>query len=152
MVPIPAIAAGALEIAAQGALIDLFAGFAVGTRAPIDVDLLLARQLYLFGTSGSVIDDMKAVLGRLESGQLDTDISVYAVSGLEGVPDALAAVQARTSGGKIVIYPQLRSLGLIRLTDMATRYPQVADGLAEGRWTRRAEEALLATAGGDAGG
>ena len=148
MVPVPAIAAGALEMAGRGALIDLFAGFAVGTRAPIDVDLLLARQAYLFGTSGSIIDDMKAVLGRLESGQLDTDISVYAVSGLEGVPDALEAVQARTSGGKIVIYPQLRSMGLIRLTDMARHHPQVAAALADGRWTRAAEEALLVAAGG----
>ena len=108
MVPIPAIAAGALAMAGQGALIDLFAGFAVGTRAPIDIDLLLEKQAYLFGTSGSIIDDMKAVLGRLESGQLDTDISVYAVSGLAGVPEALEAVQARTSGGKIVIYPKLQ--------------------------------------------
>jgi threonine dehydrogenase-like Zn-dependent dehydrogenase len=152
MVPVPAIAAGALEMAAQGALIDLFAGFAVGTRAPIDVDLLVARQLYLFGTSGSVIDDMKAVLGRLESGQLDTDISVYAVSGLEGVPDALAAVGARTSGGKIVIYPQLRSMGLVRLTDLAVHHPAVAAELADGRWTRAAEEVLLATEGGKATG
>jgi threonine dehydrogenase-like Zn-dependent dehydrogenase len=147
MVPVPAIAAGAIGMAGKGALIDLFAGFAVGTRAPIDIDELLARQVYLFGTSGSVIDDMKAVLGRLESGQLDTDISVYAVSGLEGVPDALEAVKARTSGGKIVIYPRLRSMGLIRLTDMARHHPQVAAALADGRWTRDAEEALLAMAG-----
>jgi hypothetical protein len=152
MVPVPAIAAGAVGMAGQGALIDLFAGFAVGTRAPIDVDMLLARQVYLFGTSGSIIDDMQAVLGRLESGQLDTDISVYAVSGLEGVPDALEAVKARTSGGKIVIYPMLRSMGLIRLTDMAQHHPRVAAALAEGRWTRAAEEALLAVAEGDRDG
>jgi hypothetical protein len=87
----------------------------------------------------------------LEGGQLDTDISVYAVSGLAGVPEALEAVQARTSGGKIVIYPQLRSMGLIRLTDMARHHPEVAAALAEGRWTRRAEEALLAAAGGGGG-
>jgi threonine dehydrogenase-like Zn-dependent dehydrogenase len=147
MVPIPAIAAGALEMAGQGALVDLFAGFAVGTRAPIDIDLLLEKRAYLFGTSGSVIDDMKAVLGRLESGQLDTDISVYAVSGLAGVPEALEAVQARTSGGKIVIYPRLRSMGLVRLTDMGEHHPEVAAALAAGRWTRAAEEALLATEG-----
>jgi threonine dehydrogenase-like Zn-dependent dehydrogenase len=149
MVPIPAVAAGALEMAGQGALIDLFAGFAVGTRAPIDIDLLLDRQAYLFGTSGSVIDDMKAVLGRLESGQLDTDISVYAVSGLAGVPEALEAVGARTSGGKIVIYPSLRSMGLIPLSDMGQRHPQVAAAMADGRWTRAAEVALLETAGRD---
>ena len=35
----------------------------------------LGRGLYLFGTSGSEIRDMKAVLGRLEAGRLDTNVS-----------------------------------------------------------------------------
>jgi L-sorbose 1-phosphate reductase len=147
MVPAPALVAQAVEIAGEGARINLFAGFAVGTRAPVDLDVLLARRAFLLGTSGSMIPDMHAVLGRLEEGSLDTNISVDAVAGLAGVADALAAVQARTSGGKIVIYPQLRETGLIRLSEMAERFPAVAALLDEGRWTRAAEEALLAAAG-----
>jgi threonine dehydrogenase-like Zn-dependent dehydrogenase len=146
MVPSPALAAEAVGLAGQGAIIDLFAGFAVGTRAPLDLDEMLAKQAYLIGTSGSMIDDMKAVLAKLEAGTLDTNISVDAVSGLGGVADALAAVQARTSGGKIVIYPALTSVGMVRLDDLPVRFPEVAAALADGRWTRAAEEILLATA------
>ena len=89
------------------------AGFAVGTTAPLDLDAMLRKHIYILGTSGSMISDMKAVLGRLEAGTLDTNISVYAVSGMQGVDDALGAVMARTSGGKIVIakvQPQIQKV------------------------------------------
>jgi hypothetical protein len=148
MVPSPALAAAAIEMAADGAIVDFFAGFAIGTTAPIDVNLLLQKRVYVLGTSGSMISDMKAVLGRLQAGQLDTNISVYAVSGMAGVADALESVRARTSGGKIVIYPQLPDVGLVTLSQLEARYPSVADKLAAGMWTRAAEDELLGLAGG----
>lgn len=147
MVPSPALVAQAVELAADGARIDLFAGFPMGMLAPLDLEALLGRRVYLLGTSGSEIPDMKAVKARLERGALDTDLSVDAVSGMEGVADALAAVEARTSGGKIVVYPALHELGMIRLADMAERAPTVAAALDGGRWTRAAEDALIAAFG-----
>ncbi len=146
MVPAPAIVAQAVELAADGCRLNLFAGFAVGTRAPLDLDLLIARRAYLLGTSGSVIDDMKAVLAKLERGELDTNISVDAITGMEGVAEALAAVEGRTSGGKIVVYPALHEIGMIRLSDLGGRFPTAAAALRDGRWTRAAEEALMAAA------
>jgi L-sorbose 1-phosphate reductase len=95
-----------------------------------------------------MISDMKAVLGRLEAGTLDTNISVYAISGMQGVAAALEAVKGRTSGGKIVIYPQLTKLGLVTLAEMPERLPAVAAALEDGRWTKAAEEILLRTEGG----
>jgi threonine dehydrogenase-like Zn-dependent dehydrogenase len=147
MVPSPALAAEAVRLAGDGAIVDLFAGFAVGTRAPLDLDELVRKGVYLIGTSGSMISDMQAVLAKLEAGLLDTNISVDAVSGMEGVAEALAAVQARTSGGKIVIYPLLEGVGMLRLPELGERFPAVAAALDQGRWTRAAEEALLAAAG-----
>jgi threonine dehydrogenase-like Zn-dependent dehydrogenase len=144
MVPSPALVVQAVAMAAPGARLNLFAGFAVGTRAPLDLDAVIAKGLYLFGTSGSEIRDMRAVLGRLEAGQLDTNVSVDAVCGMEGVADALAAVEARTSGGKIVVYPALHDLGMVRLGDLALTLPDVAARLDDGRWTSAAETALLA--------
>ena len=146
MVPAPALAIQAVAMAAPGARINLFAGFAVGTRAHLDLADVLGRGLYLFGTSGSEIRDMQAVLARLEAGRLDTNVSVDAVCGMEGVSDALAAVEARSSGGKIVVYPGLHEMGMIRLGELAERLPAVAARLHDGRWTREAEETLLATA------
>ena len=147
MVPAPPIVAQAVELAGPGARINIFAGFAAGTRAALDLDVVIGRHLYLFGTSGSEIPDMRVVLGKLERGELDTNVSVDAVTGMEGVRDALAAVEARTSGGKIVVYPQLHELGMVRLSELAERFPTVAAALHDGRWTRMAEEALLAAAG-----
>jgi threonine dehydrogenase-like Zn-dependent dehydrogenase len=147
MVPSPALAAEAVQLAGDGAIVDLFAGFAIGTRAPLDLDELVRKHVYLVGTSGSMISDMRAVLAKLEAGTLDTNISVDAISGLEGVADALAAVQARTSGGKIVIYPMLSGVGMLKLPELASALPGVAAALDHGLWTRAAEEALLAAAG-----
>ena len=150
MVPAPPLVSQAVDLAGHGARINVFAGFAAGTPAAIDLDAVLAKGVYLFGTSGSQIPDMQAVLAKLERGELDTNISVDAITGMEGVTDALAAVEARTTGGKIVVYPRLHDLGLVRLSELAERFPGVAAALVDGRWTRAAEDALLATAG-DAG-
>jgi D-arabinose 1-dehydrogenase-like Zn-dependent alcohol dehydrogenase len=147
MVPAPPIVAQAVELAGERCRVNIFAGFSAGTRAALDLDAVLAKGVYLFGTSGSQIPDMQAVLAKLQRGDLDTNISVDAVAGMEGVGDALAAVEARTSGGKIVVYPALHELGMLRLTELEARFPAVAGFLHEGRWTRAAEEALLAAAG-----
>ena len=146
MVPAPALVVQAVAMAAPGARLNLFAGFAVGTRANLDLNVVIGKDLYLFGTSGSEIRDMRAVLRRLESGRLDTNVSVDAVCGMEGVAEALAAVEARTSGGKIVVYPALHDLGMVRLGDMAASLPSVAAELDHGSWNARAEAALLAAA------
>ena len=143
MVPAPALVAQSVDLAGHGARINIFAGFASGTRAALDLDVLITKGCYLLGTSGSGIADMKTVLAKLERGELDPNISVDAVCGMAGVADALAAVEARTSGGKIVVYPGLHDMGMIRLTQLAERIPTVGAALHGGRWNRAAEEALL---------
>ena len=146
MVPAPPLVSEAVELAGPRSRVNIFAGFAAGTRAALDLDAVLAKGVYLFGTSGSEIPDMKTVLGKLERGELDTNVSVDAICGMEGVTEALAAVEARTTGGKIVVYPALHELGLVRLADLADHFPAAAAALRDGRWTRAAEDALLAAA------
>ena len=147
MVPAPALVGQAVALAGRGCRINIFAGFASGTRAAVDLNQYLERRCYFLGTSGSVIPDMKAVLRKLESGALDTNISLDAVTGFEGVADALAAIEGRTAAGKIMVYPSLPDLGLVRLSELGERFPTVAAALDEGRWTKAAEEELLRVAG-----
>lgn len=52
----------------------------------------------------------------------------------------------RTSGGKIMVYPRLHDLGLVRLVDLPRVLPEVAALMDGGRWTAAAEKALLASA------
>jgi D-arabinose 1-dehydrogenase-like Zn-dependent alcohol dehydrogenase len=146
MVPAPALVGEAVTLAGSGCRINIFAGFATGTRAQIDLDRYVGLHCYLLGTSGSGIPDMKSVLRKLERGELDTNISLDAVAGFQGVADALAAIEGRTAAGKIMVYPSLPDLGLVRLSEMGERFPSVAAALHDGRWTKAAEQELLRVA------
>nr|WP_300144630.1 alcohol dehydrogenase catalytic domain-containing protein [Propionicimonas sp.] len=145
MVPAPFLIAQAVDLAAAGAIVNAFAGFAIGTMAELDLTKIAAEGIYLVGTSGSRIQDMKTMLAKVESGQLDTNVSLWAVTGMAGVADAIESVNNRTSGGKIMVYPMLPDLGLVRLDELAEKLPTVAAALDAGRWTKAAEAALLAS-------
>ena len=147
MVPAPLLLGQAVTLAGPGCRINIFAGFASGTRAEVDLDRYIEKNCYLLGTSGSEIPHMKAVLRKVENGELDTNISLDAVAGFEGVADALQAVEARTSGGKIMVYPSLPDLGLVRLSELGERFPTVQAKLRDGQWTKAAEQELLRVAG-----
>jgi threonine dehydrogenase-like Zn-dependent dehydrogenase len=146
MVPIAPVVSDAIVKSAPGARINIFAGIPAPTIHPIDLDMLIAKRCFLFGTSGSVLRDMKIMLEKVESGQLDTNLSVDAVSGMEGAIAGIEAVENRTLAGKIIVYPQLRDLPLIPLSQLESVYPTVAAKLRAGRWTRAAEEELLRVA------
>jgi threonine dehydrogenase-like Zn-dependent dehydrogenase len=146
MVPATPLVSQAVALAGSGCRINIFAGFANRTRADVDLDRYIERHCYFLGTSGSGIPDMKAVLRKVENGELDTNISLDAVAGFEGVGDALAAVEGRTAAGKIMVYPSLPDLGLVRLSELGERFPSVAAALRDGRWTKAAEQELLRVA------
>ncbi len=146
MAPIPALVAQAVADCQPGGIINIFAGIPAGTRAEIDLDAYLSKKLWMFGTSGSTIEDMKRVLDKVQTGRLDTNLSVDAVSGLAGAIDGIRAVENRTLAGKILVYPALRDVPLLPLEALADHYPSVAEKLDAGRWTQAAEEELLRVA------
>ena len=142
MAPVPSLVARAVNDGGEGCLVNVFAGIPAAAREPVDLDAYIAKRCFMFGTSGSVVRDMKIVLAKIESGQLDTNTSVDAVCGMEGAIEALAAVERRTLSGKIVVYPALRGLGLVPLADLRERAPSVAAKLNRDVWTKEAEEEL----------
>ncbi|MHC4659459.1 MAG: alcohol dehydrogenase catalytic domain-containing protein [Planctomycetota bacterium] len=143
MAPIPDLVAGSVRSAAKQGIINIFAGIPVTVTAEIDMDAYIEKQLYFVGTSGSVLEDMKRVLGKVESGRLDSNICVAAVCGLEGASEGIRAVESRLIAGKIIVYPAWKRLGLIPLEKLASEIPQVAECLTEGLWNKRAEKTLL---------
>jgi len=146
MAPVPALVAQAVKDASEGALINIFAGIPAPTKQQIDLDAYIARRCFMFGTSGSVIEDMKIVLRKVESGRLDTNCSIDAISGMAGAADGIAAVENRTLAGKIIVYPDLPEVGLIRLEELGEHYPTVAAKLRDGQWCLEAEQELLEVA------
>ena len=138
MAPVPALAAQAVLAAAPRGIINIFAGIPADKTAELDLDAYIEKQLYFIGTSGSVLEDMKQVLAKVVSRQLDTNLSVAAVSGLDGAIEGIRAVEKNLMSGKIIVYPSCSGLPLTALADLGSRIP--LDG---GHWSRQSEEALL---------
>ncbi len=147
MAPVGALVASAIEDAEEGAIINIFAGIPAPTRHDLDLDAYIEKQCYMFGTSGSTIEDMRIVLRKLEGDQLDTNASLDAVSGMAGAIDGIAAVENRTLAGKIIVYPMLHDVGLVPISQLGQYFPTVAEKLEGGCWTREAEQELLYVAG-----
>jgi threonine dehydrogenase-like Zn-dependent dehydrogenase len=143
LAPIGALVAEAIARSQEGSIINIFAGIPAATRHPLDLDAYIAGRCFMFGTSGSVIRDMKIVLAKVETDRLDTNCSVDAISGMAGAAEALGAVENRLLAGKIVVYPMLHEIGLIPLADLANHFPTVAERLCDGQWTKAAEAELL---------
>ena len=138
MAPVPALVVASVASSAKGAIINIFAGIAANVTADLDLDAYIAKQLYFIGTSGSTLDDMKLVLAKVVARQLDTNLSVAAVSGLDGAIDGIRAVEKNLVPGKILVYPSCHGLKVTPLTELGSRLP-----LHDGCWNKQAEEALV---------
>lgn len=130
-------------VMAEGCTVNVFAGLPRGAMAGFDLNLVVAMGVRYTGISGSSIDDLRHMLKLTESKQLETNRSVVAVAGLEGVPDGLQAVAKGTFPGKVVIYPMI-SMPLTTIEELKEKLPSVYEKLeADGSWTNAAEEELL---------
>ena len=143
MAPVGLLVAQAVKDSVEDTIINVFAGIPASVKQDLDLDTYIANRCFMFGTSGSRLSDMKVVLEKVLSSQLDTDCSVDAVSGMAGAIDGIRAVEARAMAGKIIVYPQLKELPLVPLTELAEKYPSVAEKLNNGIWTKEAEAELL---------
>jgi L-sorbose 1-phosphate reductase len=147
MAPVGALVAAAIQDSAEGAIINIFAGIPAPVKQDLDLDAYVARKVFMFGTSGSTLNDMKIVLQKVVSGAFDTDVSVDAISGMRGAQAGIDAVENRTLAGKIMVYPWLKDVGLVPLKDLAKPYPTVAAKLDGGKWCKAAEDELKRVAG-----
>ncbi len=148
MAPVPALVAAAVGQAASRGIINIFAGIPAHVAGPIALDAYVDKGCYFIGTSGSTLADMQAVKQKVEANQLDTNVSVAAISGLEGAVEGIRAVEQQLIPGKIMVYPACKGLGVTPLPRLAQTHPAVFQCLEQGLWTRRAEEALLAAYAG----
>lgn len=146
MAPVAPLVAQALKDIKPNGIVNIFAGVPAPVCHPIDVDTMIDNRVFLFGTSGSTLEDMNIVLNKVTGGTLDTDASVDAVSGMAGAIDGIAAVENRTMAGKIIVYPQLTEMPLIALEKIGESYPTVAGKLRNGQWCKEAEQELLRVA------
>lgn len=140
---VPELVADSVRNAARHGIVNIFAGIPAAVTAEIDLDAYIEKQLYFIATSGSTLEDMKRMLEKVESGKLDTNLSVAAICGLEGAAEGIRAIENRSIAGKIIVYPACKGLGLVTLEELKEKMPEVADCLNDGLWTNAAEKKLL---------
>ena len=144
LAPVAALVTDAMPMAADGAIINVFAGVIVGSTAPVPIQDL-CRGVKIMGSSGSRISDMLTVLNKVESNELSTNLSVAAIGGLLAAKEGLAALRDAVYPGKTIIYPQCPEVPLMSLEEVPEKLPELADKLGpKGEWTKAAEDALIA--------
>lgn len=147
LAPVAGLVTDAMPMAADGAIVNVFAGVIVGSVAPVPVPDL-CRGVKIMGSSGSRISDMRTVLEKVEGKTLSTNLSVAAIGGLMAAKDGLAALRDAVYPGKTIIYPQCPDVPLMSLEEIPAKLPELADTLGpNGEWTKEAESALIARYG-----
>lgn len=145
--PVPPVIEAAIRRLNQYGVVNLFAGFKRG-EGILNMGDIHYDQITISGNSGSRIDDMHAVLKKVQDGYLNTNSSVYAVVGLEGAKEGVLSVRDGKAFNKILIYSQCKDLPLTPVAELADQLPfpeDVREQVRKGLWSSRAEEVLLAS-------
>lgn len=143
LAPVPALVERAMTFAADNGFVNVFAGLGIGSNASIRLSDL-CRGIKIIGSSGSRISDLRKVLRMVEAGELNTNLSVAAIGGLNAAREGLEGVKSARFPGKTVIYPHILDLPLMGIDEIPSRLPEIKDKLtAQGAWTKQAEAALL---------
>ena len=128
----------------QDGVINIFAGLPRGTMANLDLSVVYRKNARFTGSSGSGISHMLTMLDKAEKGELEPQQVMAAIASLEGAKDGLESVANARFAGKVVIYPQIKSLPLTPLSELEEHLPKVAALLGKGHtWTKAAEDELL---------
>ncbi|MHB0857942.1 MAG: alcohol dehydrogenase catalytic domain-containing protein [Anaerolineae bacterium] len=144
LAPSAGVVSGSVGLLAPQGVMNIFAGLPRGSKAKIDLRVVADKGIRFTGTSGSEIRDLRNMLNAAESGRLDPNLSVAAVSGMRDVGKGLEGVINQTFPGKVVIYPQLLDFPLTPLEDLATVLPNVYAKLGPHEsWTVEAEAEFL---------
>lgn len=143
MAPVAKLVPQALSFAADNAVVNVFAGVGIGSVADIALRDL-CRGIKIVGSSGSRISDLRKVLEMVERNELNTNLSVAAIGGLNAAREGLEGVNTARFPGKTVIYPQIPDLPLMAVEEIESRLPELKGKLGpHATWTKEAEQALL---------
>jgi alcohol dehydrogenase len=102
----PAVAAESLRcLRRRGRHVQV--GLLPGGPVPLPVDLVIARELEVYGSHGMAARDYPAMMRMVTDGTLRPGLLTRDVIGLEGVPAALAAMDSPGGGGAGMVVAKL---------------------------------------------
>lgn len=143
MAPVAKLVEQAMPYTADCSLVNIFAGVALGTMANLPPEIFTKKHVRVIGSSGSSMDDIKAVLQKMEAGVLATRMSMAALGGIEAAWEGIKGVKDGRFPGKTVIFPHLENLPLTDLRELGSISSQAASALENGDiWTTAAEQIL----------
>jgi threonine dehydrogenase-like Zn-dependent dehydrogenase len=143
-VPSGALIGEVATLMASDGMLVLFAGVAIGTNVPLNLNQVYLHNAQFTGTSGSALADQELVIRKTLAHELSPNLAVAAVGGIESAQEGIRAVSESRYPGKVVIFPQLSGLPLTDVTELGAKYPEIGAGLAPGHvWTPQAEQALI---------
>jgi threonine dehydrogenase-like Zn-dependent dehydrogenase len=144
--PSPDVIKASMKHIRRYGVINLFAGIQRGT-GPVFLGDIHYDQITVTGNSGSRLEDMEKMLRITERDELDTNFSAGAVVGMKACAEGVKAVADGTITNKTILYPQLPDLPLTRIEDLprVVKFsPAVEKEVRDGRWSKRAEDEMLA--------
>jgi threonine dehydrogenase-like Zn-dependent dehydrogenase len=137
--------ADAIPYLSQYGVLNLFAGINRGITAEVDAwSICGPKQIRLIGHSGSNLNDQIHTVKKILEGNLQPELSVAAVGGLNQLIDGLQAMIDEKYTGKIIIYPHIVDFPLTALNEFQSRDPEVYDALIASKfWGVEAEKIFL---------
>jgi len=144
LVPSPEVINQAACLVQDDSLINLFAGTPAGISMAIDLSKVYLGNLQITGASGLSFNNIQEAYRLALNEEIDLNAAVAAVGGMMVAQEAIQATQERRYPGRIIIYPQLKDLPLLSMSELVGRYP-VLETLMGRRdlWTREAEAKLF---------
>lgn len=145
MVSVVSVIEESIQYLAEQGVINLFAGLKRGVCIEIDPWLIYGpKQIRFVGHSGSGLDDEKAVVEKVVTGELKPEFSVAAVGGLNQIAEGIQAMEDRLYAGKIIIYPHVLDFPLTDIKKFKDDDPDLYRLLGPGEtWTKEAEDIFL---------
>jgi threonine dehydrogenase-like Zn-dependent dehydrogenase len=125
--------AGSQQLAARGAVLNLFGGLKKGEEVVgLDTGIIHYREINVTGSSGGSPRDVARTLELIADGSIDAASHITRIGDLEHAARFLAMVQAQELDGKAVVYPHRRTDTILEVDS----------------WGAGDEQAFLAESGG----
>lgn len=126
-------------------MLVLFSGTKYGSYAKLPIGMVASNQARINASSGSTVQDEKAVLHKIMNHQLNPDKNVVGIAGFHAIKDALLAVHKGLFAGKVILYPQLDNLPLTSMKEIQESKTALGNYVTLHGWDREAEKVLYQT-------
>lgn len=144
LVPVIPVINNAVRFLKEDGLMNIFAGIPAGKEGFLNVGRICREGLRFIGSSGSSMADLRHTLKLVEDNKLSPVATLAAIGGMNELKKGLEAVANGKFPGKIVIFPQCKTVPLTPIEDIGKIIPGIESTLSgEGFYTQKTEEKLL---------